>query len=351
MELLDISLQVRVIVGIVAMVVLFAGFLVVFVTNQRKKILYHKNLQEMQARQQETLLQQNALLEQRVKERTIELSEQKDALQEALKELKASQLQLVQKEKMASLGELAAGVAHEIQNPLNFVLNFSDISAEMVGELKDRMNADDLSADFKKEMGPLVQDISDNMLKILQHGKKADGIVKSMLRHTRVQGGKQELTDINDLINEHMKLAYHQFRGRHKTFACSCLLEPDENLHLLYVSPQDLGQALTNLFNNAFYAMADKAKRTGENYQPSLSVATSKQIDKVVIAVTDNGTGMEEKIIHKIFQPFFTTKPTGEATGLGLSLTYDIIRAHQGEIAVESKPGEYAQFRITLPLV
>jgi signal transduction histidine kinase len=350
MELLDISLQARVIIGITAMVLLFTGFLVVFVTNQRKKLLYHKNLQEMQEQQKEALLQQNALLEQRVKERTIELSEQKDALQVALSELKASQLQLVQKEKMASLGELAAGVAHEIQNPLNFVLNFSDISAEMVEELKERMEVDDLPASFKAEMQPLANDIADNMRKILQHGKKADGIVKNMLQHTRVQNSKPELTDLNELVSEHLKLAYHQFRTRHKTFACTFNTALDGDVGKLYVGPQEIGRALTNLLNNAFYAMAEKAKKGIDSYEPALSVTTRRLEKKVLVEIEDNGQGMDEKIIHKIFQPFFTTKPTGEATGLGLSLTYDIIKAHQGEIEVESKAGEYAKFTISLPV-
>lgn len=350
MELLDISLQARVIIGITAMVLLFTGFLVVFVTNQRKKLLYHKNLQAMQEQQKEALLQQNALLEQRVKERTVELSEQKDALQVALSELKASQLQLVQKEKMASLGELASGVAHEIQNPLNFVLNFSDISAEMVTELKERINADDLPDDFKADMVPLASDIADNMTKILQHGKKADGIVKSMLQHTRVQSSKPELTDLNELINEHLKLAYHQFRMKHKSFACRWHMRLDETLGKIYIGPQELGHALTNLFNNGFYAMNEKLKRGDASYEPLLEIATSRQPQSVAIEILDNGSGMDEKIVHKIFQPFFTTKPTGEATGLGLSLTYDIIKAHQGEIAVESKVGEYAKFTISLPV-
>jgi signal transduction histidine kinase len=350
MELLDISLQARVIIGIAAMVLLFTGFLVVFVTNQRKKLLYNKNMQELQVQQQEALRQQNALLEQRVKERTLELSEQKDALQVALSELKASQLLLVQKEKMASLGELAAGVAHEIQNPLNFVLNFSDISADMVEELKERMEVIDLPEGFKAEMQPLADDIADNMRKILQHGKKADGIVKSMLQHTRVQNSKPELTDVNELVSEHLKLAYHQFRSRHKTFACTFSNALDGDIGKVYVGPQEMGHALTNLLNNAFYAMAEKAKKDTDSYEPSLSVVTRRLEKKIVIEITDNGPGMDEKIIHKIFQPFFTTKPTGEATGLGLSLTYDIIKAHQGEIEVESKVGEYAKFTISLPV-
>jgi two-component system, NtrC family, sensor kinase len=350
MELLDISLQARVIIGITAMVLLFTGFLVVFVTNQRKKVLYHKNLQEMQAQQKEALLQQNALLEQRVKERTVELSEQKDALQVALSELKASQLQLVQKEKMASLGELAAGVAHEIQNPLNFVLNFSDISADMVDELKERMAADDLPDGFKSEMQPLANDIADNMRKILQHGKKADGIVKSMLQHTRVQNSKQESTAINELVGEHLKLTYHGFRNRHKHFTCECIAHFDDGVGQLYVSPQDIGRALANLFNNAFYAMAERSRMSGETYHPILLVQTQRDAQQVRIIIRDNGMGIEEKIQQKVFQPFFTTKPTGEATGLGLSLTYDIIKAHQGEITMESKPGEYTAFTLALPV-
>lgn len=348
MDLLDLSIQSRVIVGISAMVLLFTSFLIVFISNQRKKLRYHKNLQSLHEEQQQALLQQNALLEQRVQERTSEISEQKETLQQTLTELKSSQLQLVQKEKMASLGELTAGIAHEIQNPLNFVLNFGELNNELIDEIKQRIETETLPTGFTDDINPLVNDISDNQKKILHHGKRADGIVKNMLQHTRRHAGIMELSDLNELVDEYLKLSYHGFRSKNKTFNCTIKTTLDENLDRIRIIPQDIGHILVNLYSNAFYSMNEKLKMHEKDFEPMLSIVTEKKDNKVFLTVRDNGSGIPENIIQKIFQPFFTTKPTGEATGLGLSLSYDIVKAHQGEMKVDSKVGEYAEFTMIL---
>jgi two-component system NtrC family sensor kinase len=348
MDLIDISLQSRVIIGISAMVLLFASFLVVFISNQRKKLQYHKNLQALHEEQKQILMQQNILLEQRVLERTAELSAQKETLQQTLSELKASQMQLVQKEKMASLGELTAGIAHEIQNPLNFVLNFGEINAELLAEIKELIAKESLRTGFADDINPLINDFTENLKKILHHGKRADGIVKNMLQHSRRHTGGMELTDLNELADEYLKLSYHGFRAKHKSFTCSFENLFDGQLERITIIPQDIGHILINIFNNAFYSMNEKLKLGVTNYTPLLSISTEKEDNKAVIKIRDNGKGIPDKIIHKIFQPFFTTKPTGEATGLGLSLSYDMIKAHQGELKVDSVEGEYAAFTVGL---
>lgn len=348
MVLIDISIQSRVIIGISAMLVLFASFLIVFISNQRKKLQYHKNLQAMHEEQQNLLKEQNILLEQRVKERTAELSEQKDALQKTLQELKASQSQLIQKEKMASLGELTSGIAHEIQNPLNFVLNFGEINAELLTEIKERIASENFPQKFTEDIDPLVNDFTDNMHKILHHGKRADNIVKNMLQHARKHSGNMELTDLNELAEEYLKLSYHGFRSKHKSFRCTFQTSYDDDIENVNVIPQDMGHILVNLFNNAFYSMNEKMKLKLNGYEPVLSITTTKKENKVMVIVKDNGIGIPQKIIDKIFQPFFTTKPTGEGTGLGLSLSYDMIKAHQADLKVDSIEGEYAAFTIIL---
>ena len=347
MDLLEINIQSRVIIGISAMVVLFTGFLVVFITNQRKKLQYHKELQAIQLEQQESLKKQNLQLEQRVEDRTAEISEQKEMLQVTLEELRSSQLHLVQKEKMASLGELTAGIAHEIQNPLNFVLNFGEINKELVTEIKQGLEGESLSDRFKQDISPLMDDLADNLSKILQHGKRADGIVRNMLQHTRKETGVMVLTDLNELTDEFLKMSYHGFRARHKSFNCTFNTIFEGQLEPIRIIPQDIGHILVNIFGNAFYSMQEK-KKTNASYEPVLSIHTSRKDGKAIIEVRDNGMGIPDKIINKIFQPFFTTKPTGEATGLGLSLSYDMIRAHKGDIKVNSVEGEYAQFEIEL---
>jgi C4-dicarboxylate-specific signal transduction histidine kinase len=348
MVLLDISIQSRVIIGISAMLLLFISFLVVFVVNQRKKLQYHKELQAMNEERQQLLKEQNQVLEQRVTERTAELSEQKETLQKTLQELRASQSQLIQKEKMASLGELTAGVAHEIQNPLNFVINFGEINSELLSEIKERVDSEALPKEFTDDINPLINDFADNLKKILHHSKRADGIVKSMLQHSRRQSGTMVLTDMNELVEEYLKLAYHGFRTKHKTFHCSFQTFYDEKLDRIDLVPEDIGHTLVNLFNNAFFSMNEKMKLKPGTYEPMLTISTAKKENKASITVRDNGLGISPKIMDKIYQPFFTTKPTGEATGLGLSLSYDMIKAHQGEIKVDSTEGEFAAFTIEL---
>jgi len=348
MILLDINIQSRVIIGISAMLLLFISFLIVFVSNQRKKIRYHRDLQAMNEERERLLKEQNQLLEQRVTERTAELSEQKEALQKALMELKASQTQLIQKEKMASLGELTAGVAHEIQNPLNFVINFGEVNKELIVEMKERLASENLLEGFANDLKGFIDDLADNQNKILQHGKRADGIVKNMLQHSRRQSGVMELIDLNELVEEYLKLAYHGFRTKHKTFHCSFETSYDQEIGRIELVPEDIGHTLVNLFNNAFFSMNEKVKLGASNYEPVLKINTERKENKAMITVRDNGLGIPGKIMDKIFQPFFTTKPTGEATGLGLSLSYDMIKAHQGELKVDSIEGEFAAFTIEL---
>ena len=220
MVLLDLSIQFRVAIGISAMVLLFASFLVAFISNQRKKLKYHRDLQAIHEEQKRSLLQQNTILEERVNERTAELQQQKENLQSALNEIKLNQLQLIQKEKMASLGELTAGVAHEIQNPLNFVINFAEINDLLLGEMKEKLSDKNLPESLQSEVSPVIMDLTENVKKILQHGRRADGIVKSMLQHSRKQSGEMELTDLNALAKEYLDLSYRSFKSKHKLFEC-----------------------------------------------------------------------------------------------------------------------------------
>jgi len=348
MELLDISLQSRVVIGISAMLVLFASFLIVFISNQRKKLQYHKNLQALHEEQKENLKAQNLLLEQKVNERTKELSEKTEFLEITLDELKASQSQLIQKEKMASLGELTAGIAHEIQNPLNFVLNFGELNSELITEIKSMIASETLPQKFTGEINALINDFSANQHKILHHGRRADGIVKNMLQHSRKHSGILEPTDLNELVDEYLKLSYHGFRGKNKSFICDLQTIYDGAVEKIRIIPQDIGHILVNLFHNSFYSMNEKSKAYGDKYEAKLYVSTEKKGSKVFVTVKDNGLGIPQANIPKIFQPFFTTKPTGEATGLGLSLSYDIIKAHRGEMKAESIEGESATFTIEL---
>jgi len=353
MILIEISLQYRVIIGISAMLLLFVSFLVAFISSQRKKLRYHKEMQAIQQAQQDELKEQNLLLEQRVSERTAALTEQTETLQSTLNELKASQLQLIQKEKMASLGEMTAGIAHEIQNPLNFVNNFSDINTELLTEIKEKLAEETLPASLTNYINPIIVDLSDNLQKILQHGKRADGIVKNMLQHSQTQSGVMELTDLNVLVDEYLKLSFYGFRAKKKAFNCNMQTSFDKSLQSIHIIPQDIGRILANIYNNAFYAMQDKINNadaflTKTGYEPTLIITTQKKESVALIIIRDNGMGIPAKFINKIFQPFFTTKPTGGSTGLGLSLSYDIVKAHQGKIAVQSKEGEFTEFSIEL---
>jgi two-component system, NtrC family, sensor kinase len=267
-------------------------------------------------------------------------------LENTLANLQATQKQLVQSEKMASLGELTAGIAHEIQNPLNFVNNFAELNAELIDELATEANKGNL-----EEVKLLAKDIKENETKINHHGKRADAIVKNMLQHSRKTSGQKELTDINALCDEYLRLSYHGLRAKDKSFNAEFETKFDTTLAPINVVPQDIGRVILNLINNAFYAVNERQKKEqNSGYKPLVTLTTSKQGDQVVIEVADNGTGMTEQVKEKIFQPFFTTKPTGEGTGLGLSLSYDIVKAHGGEIKVEATEGEGTEFVILLPI-
>ncbi len=284
------------------------------------------------------LSQQNETLERQVTERTAELTQ-------SLAELKATQDQLIQKEKMASLGELTAGIAHEIQNPLNFVTNFSEVSTELVGELKE-----ELARGETDEARAIADDLTQNLQKITHHGQRASSIVKGMLEHSRTSTGERQLTNLNALADEYLRLAYHGLRARDSTFNCALVTNFDPALAPVHVVGQDIGRVLLNLFTNAFYAVSEKRKLAPDGYQPRVSVSTNHTSAGVEIRVSDNGTGMPDTVKAKIFQPFFTTKPTGEGTGLGLSLSYDIItKGHGGMLTVESKEGQGTEFLIRLP--
>ena len=249
---------------------------------------------------------------------------------------------------MASLGELTAGIAHEIQNPLNFVNNFSEISVELVDEMEDALHKDD-----KEEAIAIAGDIKENLEKINHHGKRADAIVKGMLQHSRASSGKKEPTDINALADEYLRLAYHGLRAKDKDFNADFKTDFDESIGKMDVVPQDIGRVLLNLYNNAFYAVSERRKVEGVGYKPTVWVSTKALEPRlggsaVSISVKDNGTGIPQKVVDKIFQPFFTTKPTGQGTGLGLSLSYDIIKAHGGELRVETKEGKFSEFIVLL---
>ncbi len=344
MYLIAIDIEYRVIIGISGMVILFASFLISFVISQRKKLQYHKDLHLLHDEQQKMLTDQNELLEKGVQQRTEELFKQKEELQNTLTHLKAAQTQLIQSEKMASLGELTAGIAHEIQNPLNFVNNFSDLNKELLVEMKDEIDKGNL-----QEVKSIANDVIDNEQKINHHGKRADTIVKGMLQHSRSNTNQKEPTDINKLADEYLRLCYHGLRAKDQFFNATIQTDYDQNIDKINIIPQDIGRVLLNLYTNAFYAVSEKKKEQPEGYEPSVWVRTKKVGDKVLISVKDNGFGIPEKIVDKIFQPFFTTKPTGQGTGLGLSLSYDIIKAHGGEIKVETNEGEGTEFKILLP--
>jgi two-component system NtrC family sensor kinase len=266
-------------------------------------------------------------------------------LEGTLTDLKSTQAQLIQSEKMASLGELTAGIAHEIQNPLNFVNNFSEVNKELIEELELEINKGDL-----QEIKAIAIDIKENEIKINHHGKRADSIVKGMLQHSQAGSGKKEPTDNNALADEYLRLAYHGMRAKDKMFNAEMIVNFDKKLPKINVVPQDIGRVLLNLFNNAFYAVNQKAKTAGPDYKPVVSVTTSSENGHIVIIVKDNGVGIPDAIKEKIMQPFFTTKPTGEGTGLGLSLTYDmVVKGHGGKIDINSKESEYTEFTVRLP--
>ena len=285
------------------------------------------------------------IMAEREKARVRELAQAKE-IEKAYDELKSTQAQLIQSEKMASLGELTAGIAHEIQNPLNFINNFSDVNKELIEELEQEIDNGN-----KENIRSIAMDVKKNEEKIGHHGKRADAIVKGMLQHSRTSTGQKEPTDINTLADEYLRLSYHGLRAKDKSFNVTLETDFDQAIGKINIIPQDIGRVLLNLFNNAFYAVNEKRKKQPENYEPGISVKTKRIGEKILISVWDNGEGISQKIRDKIFQPFFTTKPTGQGTGLGLSMSYDIIRAHGGEIKVETREGEFTEFIIQIPSV
>jgi signal transduction histidine kinase/ligand-binding sensor domain-containing protein len=285
-----------------------------------------------------SLKQKNQVLEERVVQRTL-------ALNQSMEDLKATQAQLVQSEKMASLGELTAGIAHEIQNPLNFVNNFSEVNRELIDEASTANEASN-----QNEVKALLSALKANEEKISHHGKRADSIVKGMLQHSRASIGQKEQTDINALADEYFRLSYHGLRAKDKLFNSTMQTDFDPTIGRINIIPQDIGRVLMNLYNNAFYTVTVKKKQQPVGYEPNVSVSTRRIGDRAEIRVKDNGAGVSQKVIDKIFQPFFTTKPAGQGTGLGLSLSYDIIKAHGGELKVDSREGDGAEFIVQLPL-
>lgn len=324
---------------------LFARFRGLMDENNRQALEKERLAREKEEERNTLIEQQNEMLEKQVAERTSELSR-------SLADLKQTQAQLIQSEKMASLGELTAGIAHEIQNPLNFVNNFSDVSIELLEEMDEELGKGDI-----EEAKAISDDIKQNLEKIAHHGRRADGIVKGMLQHSRASSGQKEPTDINALADEYLRLAYHGLRAKDKSFNAELITHFDENLSKVNIIPQDVGRVLLNLFTNAFYATQQKSKQfqspsSDEMFKPTIILTTKDLGDSVEVRVKDNGTGIPEAIKDKILQPFFTTKPTGEGTGLGLSLSYDIVvKGHGGTIAIDSKEGEGSEFTITLPSV
>lgn len=326
MEINSSDVIVFVVSGVVVLALLF-GFILYFLFSYRHK-------------------QRDYML---LKEQKKEIDRQRDQLEKTLSELKSAQAQLIQSEKMASLGELTAGIAHEIQNPLNFVNNFSDVNIELIEELKGerRKSAGERNTAMEDEM---LDDIGQNLEKINHHGKRADSIVKGMLQHSRASTGIREITDINKFADEYLRLSYQGLRAKDKDFNADIKTDFDVTVGKINVIPQDIGRVLLNLYNNAFYAVGERHKAEGLGYKPAVSISSKKINGQLEIKVVDNGIGISQKIIDKIFQPFFTTKPTGQGTGLGLSLSYDIVKAHGGEIKVESKEGEGSEFIIQLPI-
>src|SRR5579862_943168 len=308
--------------GLVIMLIIAAGL-------WRRNIFKQKSFAQLQKQKQET-------------------DNQRAKVEQTLEDLKRTQSQLIQSEKMASLGELTAGIAHEIQNPLNFVNNFSEVNLEMNSELKGKLDKLQIPAADKNEIDELISNIENNEAKIIHHGKRADAIVKGMLQHSRSSSGEMELVNINAIADECMRLSYHGLRAKDKSFQANLQTDFDDSIDKIPFIQQDVVRVLVNLFNNAFYAVNEKSKEQVQGYEPTVSVSTKKSGNQVSIIVRDNGNGIPEKVVDKIFQPFFTTKQTGQGTGLGLSLSYDIVKAHRGEISVNTKEGKFTEFVIQL---
>ncbi|MCW3120403.1 MAG: histidine kinase [Chitinophagaceae bacterium] len=359
---LEDILEVGIFFSIIWMIVML------IITNRQRKALEKEKRKTQQEEEQNKILGTlKEQLELQVAERTSELTLQKEALEQTLSELQSTQALLIHSEKMASLGELTAGIAHEIQNPLNFVNNFSEVSVELLNEMKA-----ELKEGNTEDAVYITDDIIHNLEKIIHHGKRADSIVKGMLQHSRKSTGQKEPTDINALADEYLRLSFHGLRAKDKSFNAKLHTDFDKTIGKINVIPQDIDRVLLNLYNNAFYAVTQKKKLLSAAankadgspneipagaYEPTVSVTTKKMGNKIEIRVKDNGNGIPSTSLDKIFQPFFTTKPSGEGTGLGLSLSYDIVKAHGGEIKVETLPagghekeGGGAEFIISLPL-
>jgi len=290
-----------------------------------------------------TLVLQKKEMEKKVNELNAELDKKDKDIRKAEENLISTQNQLIQSDKMASIGQLTAGIAHEIQNPLNFVNNFSELSVEMLDEINDETS--------KEEERSIVNDVKQNLEKILYHGKRADSIVKGMLQHSRTAPAEKQPTDINKLVEEFFILAYHGMRAKDPGFNCSMEKHLATNLPPVKIIPQDVSRVILNIFNNSFYAVDERSRNEGKDYRPKVSISTMQVNGSIKVAIRDNGKGIKEEIQKKIFSPFFTTKPIGQGTGLGLSISRDIIeKGHNGNIKLESKPGEYTEFIITLPL-
>jgi len=285
-----------------------------------------------------------------LQQQNAELEDQRDKIKKAMAELQQTQIQLIQKEKMASLGELTAGIAHEIQNPLNFVNNFSEVNFDLGNELKAEVTKLSLTNEQQQYFHSITDELLQNQQKITHHGKRAEAIVKNMLQHSGKSSGVKESIDINALVDECLRISYHGYRTKHKTFETKIETDFDKAASHANVIPQDISRVLVNLLNNAFYAVNERKKQLNGSFDPIVFVRTQKNGNNITIVVKDNGTGMSEKVTAKVFQPFFTTKPSGEGTGLGLSLSYDLVtKGHGGEMKVESKEGEGAKFTIQLP--
>ncbi len=318
---------------------------IIMYRRQTKALQVERKLRMDQEKQSKLDAIRKAQLEMLVQERTSEITAQNEKLLQALNDLSAAQAQLVHSEKMASLGELTAGIAHEIQNPLNFINNFSELNSELAAELHHALETGDL-----EDAKALAHDIKANQQKVVHHGKRADSIVKSMLQHSRGSGNARELVSLNALAEECIRLSYHGMRAKEKSFNAKMETNFDEETGMVEMVPGDISRVLLNICTNAFYAVMQRSKKNTEGYQPTVWMETGTRPGKVWVSIRDNGGGIPAGVKEKIFQPFFTTKPTGEGTGLGLSMSFDIItKGHDGEIKVESIEGGGATFIIELP--
>jgi signal transduction histidine kinase len=279
-----------------------------------------------------------------------EIRAARDTAESALKNLKAAQANLIQAEKMASLGQLTAGIAHEIKNPLNFVNNFSSLSVELTAELNKVLKSSSLGENVRQEVSELTGMLKDNLEKVVRHGKRADSIVKNMLQHSREGPGEHRLADINAIVDESLNLAYHGARAEKAGFNIALERNLDPSVGMADVYPEEITRVLLNLISNGFYATTKRKAEVGDGFDPTLSAVTKNRGDKVEIRIRDNGTGIPNEVKQKIFNPFFTTKPTGEGTGLGLSMSYDIVvKQHGGTIDVDTEPGAFTEFIVILP--